>query len=260
MTLRIQIPVDKTKEGKTVFFNVNFLDSFQFMPSSLAKLVNNLDSLPLTQSLKSTYPRLDDTLIRRKGVFPYSYFDSLTKLHETSLPPRDAFTNDLTGEECSEEDYAHACMAWRQFGCETFGDYMKSYLHLDVMLLADVFEEFRRVSLAQDGLDPVHFISLPGLSFLSAFKMTGETIHLLQDPNMYTMFERGIRGGLTFVNKHKVVKETYTAESGEQESVHLAYIDANNLYGSALSKPLRLRVGGRYDAFVHHRSHTKSKR
>ena len=184
MTLRIQIPVDKTKEGKTVFPNVYFLDSYQIMSSSLAKLVNNLDTLPLTQSLKSTYPRLDDTLIRRKGVFPYSFFDSLTKLHETSLPARDAFTNDLTGEECSEEDYVHACMAWCQFGCETFSDNMKSYLHLDVMLLADVFEEFRRVSLAQDGLNPVHFISLPGISFLSAFKMTGETINRLQDPHM----------------------------------------------------------------------------
>ena len=238
MILTIQIPVDKTKEGKTVYFSVNFLDSYQFMSSSLAKLVNNLESLPLTETLKSTYPKVDNTLIRRKGVFPYSYFDSLTKLYETCLPPREAFVNDLTDEECSVEDYAHACTAWKQFECHTFGDYMKSYLHLDVMLLADVFEEFRRVSLAQDGLDPVHFVSLPGLSFLSAFKMTGETIHLLQDPNMYNMFERGIRGGLTFVNKHKVVKESYTTESGEQESVHLAYIDANNLYGSALSKPL----------------------
>ena len=110
---------------------------------------------------------------------------------------------------------------------------MLAYLKLDVYLLADVFETFRKVTLEQDALDPVHFVSLPGLSYQSAFKMTKESIHLLQDAEMYTLFERGIRGGLTFVNKH-VVNSTQDIGS----TTHLMYIDQNNLYGSALSKPL----------------------
>ena len=237
MSLTASIPVDKTKEGKPVFFNINFIDSYQFMTSSLASLVNNLDDLPFTNLMKQTYPSLSDQTIRRKGVFPYSYFDSLERLQETSLPPRSEFTNDLTGDECSEEEYRIAQTAWLEFGCQTFGDYLMRYLEMDVRQLADVFERFRKVSLEQDGLDPVHFISLPGLSYTSAFKMTKEKIHLLTDYDMYEMFERGIRGGMTFVNKH-YIRSGIVTHNNEQHAQHLAYIDQNNLYGSSLSQPL----------------------
>ena len=237
MNITARIPVDKTQEGKTVFFNVAFLDSFQFMSSSLASLVNNLDSLPFTEMLKRDYPNLTNETIKRKGVFPYSYFDSLNKLQESSLPSRAAFMNDLTGESCSEEDYRFAQRAWQEFGCQCFGDYLLIYLKLDVLLLACVFEKFRQKTLEQDGLDPVHFVSLPGLSFLSAFKMTGETIELLNDLEMYTFFERGIRGGMTFINKHLIRNENIIHE-GTELTQHLAYIDQNNLYGNALRKPL----------------------
>ena len=234
MSLSAKIPVDKSKTGKTIYFDLVFIDSFHFLNSSLATLASNLDNLPLTNNMKLNNPSISNETIRRKGVFPYSYFSSVDKLNETSLPPREAFKNDLSGQECSEGEYAHAQRAWSEFKCKTFGDYMERYLELDVRLLADVFEEFRRVSLQEDGLDPVHFVSLPGLSFMSAFKKTDEKVHLLQDAEMYTMFERGIRGGLTFVNRHKVNEVNDIGN----KNVHLIYIDENNLYGSALCKPL----------------------
>ena len=237
MNMTARIPVDMTKEGKTIYFNVVFLDSFQFMSSSLASLVNNLESLPFTEVLRRDSPNLTNDVIQRKGVFPYSYFDSLSKLQESSLPARDAFRNDLTGEACSEEDYRFAQRAWQEFGCQCFGDYLSMYLKLDVLLLACVFEKFRQKTLEQDGLDPVHFVSLPGLSFLSAFKMTGETIDLLNDLEMYSFFERGIRGGMTFVNKHRMQHEKVIIDNTECMQ-HLSYIDENNLYGNALRKPL----------------------
>ena len=233
MAMTAKVPVDKTKENKTVFFEIKFLDSFQFMSASLASLVRNLKFLPHSQTLKKHYPNLTDEIITRKGVFPYAYFSSMSKLNETTLPSIDKFKNDLTGEDCPVEDYEHAQEAWLKFNCKTFGDYMIAYLELDVILLADVFQEFRRVALEEDKLDPVHFVSLPAMSFKSAFKMTGETIHLLQDPEMYNIFERGIRGGLTFVNKHHIKSETVG-----DDHIHLKYYDQNNLYGSSLSKPL----------------------
>ena len=66
---------------------------------------------------------------------------------------------------------------------------------MDVYLLADVFETFRKIALEQDGLDPVNYVGLPGFTWDSAFKMTGAEIHLLQDPEMYRFFEAGTRGG-----------------------------------------------------------------
>ena len=127
------------------------------MSSSLAALANNLEALPLTQHLKKDYPNISDSLMRRKGVFPYSYFSSMDTLKETSLPSIDKFKNDLTGEDCSLDDYRHAEQAWLEYRCRIFGDYMLAYLKLDVYLLADVFETFRKVTLEQDDLDPIHF-------------------------------------------------------------------------------------------------------
>ena len=237
MSLNAKVPMGVSKQGRTIFFTISFIDSFQFMSTSLATLAENQTSLPMTEKLKQDIPTLSTDVLRRKGVFPYTYFSSFLVLDETSLPSREKFKNDLTGEACSEEDYQHAHRAWQEFRCQNFKDYMMCYLELDVRLLSDVFEEFRRMSLVQDGLEPVHFVSLPGLSFMSAFKMTGETIHLLQDPFIYNLFERGIRGGLTFVNTHYAKDEFFEHEGRKYRNI-LTYWDQNNLYGAAMTEKL----------------------
>ena len=239
MTLRASVEVGKTKRGRKRYFHILFLDSFQFLSSSLAALVDTLDHLPLTeQRMKARFPNIGDVVIRRKGIFPYSYFDSPARLQETCLPPIAAFKDDLSGAECEPNDYAHAQQAWSELGCTSLRQYLVAYLHLDIYLLADVFEAFRRLTLNEDGLDPVHFVSLPGLSYASCFKKNGESIDLLQDIDMVRLFERGIRGGLTFVNKHCVQAHIPELNNNQDGNVHLAYIDENNLYGSSLCLPL----------------------
>ena len=131
--------------------------------------------------------------------------------NETQLPEKHHFFNDLTNEHITDEEYAHAQRAWKEFNCLTLREYSKYYLHLDIYLLADVFEEFRRVSKAEDELDPVHFISLPALTYQSAFKFTGVEIELLQDIDMYRLFERGIRGGISFVNQYHAERKVNDA-------------------------------------------------
>ena len=124
MMITANVPVDTSKEGKLINFQIKFQDSYQFLTSSLANLVHNLETLPITQTLKCKYKNVSDDMLRRKGVFPYNYFSSLDKLQETSLPPKAAFKNDLTGEDCSDEDYEHAKQACREFECKSFEDYM----------------------------------------------------------------------------------------------------------------------------------------
>ena len=239
MALTASIAVGKTATGKTQYFKILFLDSFQFLSSSLDSLAATLDSLPITeQHMRARFPGISDAVIRRKGVFPYSYFDSPSRLQESCLPPIEKFKNDLTGDECKPEEYAHAQRAWSELGCRTFREYLVGYLHLDIYLLTDVFEKFRDVSLQEDGLDPVHFISLPGLSYTACFKRSGETIDLLHDIDMLRLFERGIRGGLTYVNKHQVQAHIPELNNNQDGNIHLAYIDQNNLYGSSLCRPL----------------------
>ena len=102
------------------------------------------------------------------------------------------------------------------------------YLKLDVLLIACVIERFWEKTLREDELDPVHFIILPGLSFLSALKMKNEEIDLWSDLEMYAFFERVICGGITFVNKHLARNEAITINN-KQHDVDLGYADENNL-------------------------------
>ena len=239
MSVRARVEVGKNKRGEKRYFSIIFLDSFQFLSSSLAALVGTLDHLPLTeQRMRARHPGISDAILRRKGVFPYSYFDSPSRLLETRLPPIAKFKDDLSGAECSPDDYAHAQRAWSELECKTLRSYLAEYLYLDICELADVFEEFRKVTLREDGLDPVHFVSLPGLSYEACFKRSKETIDLLQDIDMVRLFERGIRGGLTMVNKHMVKARIPELGNNQDGNVHLAYIDENNLYGSSLCRPL----------------------
>ena len=69
----------------------------------------------------------------RKGVYPYDYVDCMTKLDETSLPPKDAFYSKLTGEGITDEDYQHAETVWNEFNIETMKDYQNLYNLPDVL-------------------------------------------------------------------------------------------------------------------------------
>ena len=225
--------------GRRQYMSVVFRDSFQFMTFSLDSLVKNLDIRQLEYSQR-VVPT--ESMASSKGVFPYSYLDSVERLAEQNLPPREAFFDDLTQEECPIERYERAQEAWGVIGCRTFEDYLLFYLRLDVHQLADVFEAFRGICLREDGLEPSYYATLPGMTWDSAFKMTNATVQLLHDVDMYEFFERGIRGGMTFVNTHFMsavnARDTSSVNDSTTDRQDILYIDANNLYGHALSQKL----------------------
>ena len=101
----------------------------------------------------------------------------------------------MSGENISDADYQHALSVWRAFECKTMQDYTLLYMKLDVLILADVFEEFRTKSLASYQLDPAHYFTTPGLSFDAMLKYTGVKLELLTDIDMVLFIEKGIRGG-----------------------------------------------------------------
>ena len=113
-------------------------------------------------------------LTMRKGVYPYEYIDSWARFkEETQLPPKEAFYSKLSDENINEADYAHARQVWTTFGCKTLGNYSDLYCRTDFLLLADVFETFRRTCQKQYGLDPAHYYTSPGLSWDVLLKKTG---------------------------------------------------------------------------------------
>ena len=106
-----QVIVDKfvNKEGKeaNVKCELRFIDSLRFIASSLDKLSSNL-KIDQFVNLKKYYSGNQQSLLLRKGVYPYDYVDCMKKLDETSLPPKDAFYSKLTVESITDEDYQHA--------------------------------------------------------------------------------------------------------------------------------------------------------
>ena len=178
---------------------LQFIDSFSFLSTSLEKLVNFFTEFPI---LSQEFPQYNDLkLLTRKGVFPYSWVDKPSKLDYPSLPPIEDFYDNLSKESCSNEDYEHAQKVWKHFKCKTFKDYHDLYLKTDVLLLADVFETFRTLSLNIYGLDPAWYISAPGLSWDAMLKHTEVNLELISDPDMYLFYEKGIRGGISMISK-----------------------------------------------------------
>ena len=110
-----------------------------------------------------------------------------------------------------------------------------------MLLLSNIFEAFRNTCLQYYKLDPAHFYTSPGLAWQASLKKTGVRLELLTETDMLLMFEKGIRGGITqAVHRYAKASNKYMSEKfyPEEKSSFLHYLDANNLYGWAMSQPL----------------------
>ena len=213
-----------------------FLDSLQFLNASLDKLVNSTprDAFRLTSALPH------HELLVRKGVYPYEHMDDFSRFDETCLPPQEAFYSSLSDEGISEEDYKHAHEVWDTFDCRNIGDYHDLYLKTDVLLLADVFENFRQTALSTYKLDPAHYYTLPGYSWDALLKLTNIELEQITEANMYLFIEKGLRGGISMVShRHAIANNRYMQNfDPSQPDSFLQYLDSNNLYGWAMSQPM----------------------
>ena len=232
-----KIKVDEIN-GAEITFEIRFIDSFKFLQTSLANLVSNLQPSDF-RNTKYTF-KSNTRLLTRKGVYPYDYVSSLEKLSETQLPPKEEFYSKLNDEDITDEDYQHAINVWNTFGCKTLRDYHNLYLKSDVLLLADVFENFRATCLKHYKLDPAHYYTSPGLAWDACLKTTGQNLELLSDYDMLMMFEQGIRGGITHISKRYAEANNKYMKNydSSKESSYIQYLDANNLYGWAMSQNL----------------------
>ena len=219
--------------------HLTFIDSFQFMGLSLDKLVSNLPA----EALKYTSERFQKeklNLMTRKGIYPYDYMDSFEKFNKTELPTKEEFYSILNNEHISDEDYCHAKKVWNTFQLKTMGEYHNLYLKSDILLLADVFENFRKTCLQYYKLDPCHYFTSPGLSWDAMLKMTNIQLELMTDIDMFQFIERGMRGGISYIaNRYGKANNKYMSEYDENmPSKYIMYLDANNLYGWAMSQYL----------------------
>ena len=219
--------------------NLTFIDSFQFMSFSLDKLVSNLPNEAFKYTNKE-FKNKKFELMKQKGIYPYDYMDSFDKFNDLKLPTKDDFYSILNNQHISNEDYKHAKNIWKTFNISSMGEYHDLYLKSDILLLSDVFENFRKTCMLYYKLDPCHYFSSPGLSWDSMLKMTNIKLELITDIDMYQFIEKGMRGGISYIaNRHSKANNKYMKDYDETlSSKYIMYLDANNLYGWAMSQHL----------------------
>ena len=216
-----------------------FIDSFQFMNQSLSDLANNLPKDGFYHT-KNVFGSNNLELITKRGVYPYDYMDDFNKFKEEGLPSIEQFYSKLTGEDISDEDYNHAKNVWEEFKCKTMEDYHDLYLKSDVLILADVFENFRKTGKECYNLDPAHYFSCPGFAWDAMLNMTDINLELITDIDMYQMVEKGLRGGVSYIaNRYSKPTNKYLSDYDKnKDSSYLIYLDEKSLYSWGMSQPL----------------------
>ena len=230
---------NKKGETRNKYFKIIFKDSLKFMASSLEALVNNLPE-DAFKNLNKYFTPEQVKLLKQKGFFPYDYLDDIKKLKDKKPPPQKAFYSKLTEKGINNYNYNHVLNVWKTWKMKSLKDYLELYNECDVLLLADIFENFRDVCLKNYGLDPVYYYTAPGLAWDAMLKMTKINLELLSDIDMLLMIEKGIRGGISIIsNRYGKANNKYMKDFNKSEpSKYLMYVDANNLYGSAMSEKL----------------------
>ena len=261
--------IDVIAQNSEKFINIGFdslsvKDSFSFIAASLDKLVSmtkydNTDEKDrskwvLRDNWQSNfrYSSKNDTiktekcldLLTEKGVYPYDYMNAFDKFNDEQLPSKEQFYSRLTEEGITNDDYTKAKQIWKHFGIKNMGEYHDLYLKTDVLLLTDVFENFRDMCLSYYGLDPVYYYTLPNFAFDAMLKLTGIEIDLVYDQEMYEMIEAGLRGGMTQTTCKKVkANNKYMGSDCDKNkaSSYINYLDAHNLYGLSMIQKLPYR-------------------
>lgn len=219
--------------------SLRFIDSYKFMNSSLDNLARNLSRKDL-KIISLHFPSDKIDMLHRKGIYPYEYVDCWEKLDETSLPDKTSFYSALCDSHISDNDYQHAQAIWNAFKIKTLGDYCDLYVKTDVLLLADVFENFRETCLSAYSLDPCQYLTAPSLSWNAMLLATGIELDLLTDYEMVQFIQGGIRGGISQVMcRHAKANNKFMKNyNSNEESSFIIYLDVNNLYGDAMSSYL----------------------
>ena len=229
--------------GKNIAFTINrnsvFIDSIQYLNSGLDSLVKNLsdnDFKYLSEEFSGEFLKL----VKQKRLYPYEYMDRSEKFSENKLPDTSKFFSSLKNVYISEKYYLKANNIWNKFKINTMGHYHDLYLKRDILLLADIFENFISTWLKHFGLDRCRYFSSLGLSWDVKLKMAGIELELISDIDMHLFFEKGMRGGISCIAKryskanNKYIK--YYDSDSINESKYITYLDTNNLYGCAVSQ------------------------
>ena len=203
---------------------LRFLDSYRFLSSSLDKLVKSLDNLPVMDE-----NGFKDKLFKKKLACPYEYLN-LDNFREPLNLTKEDYWSTLTQSYPSDDDIKRTQELIDKNIIKNGQELTMLYLKMDVFQLADVFENFVESSTQEYKINPLYSYSLPGYTWKSGLKLTNIKLDFIKDKNLLLLLENNIRGGISSVMGDRHVQS--------DENKQILYIDANNLYGWAMSQCL----------------------
>ena len=172
-----------------------------------------------------------------RSCYPYDYIDEWEKFNETSLLEKEEFYSKPNLQHITDSDYMHAERVWKKFEIKNLSEYHDLYIESDTLLLADVFENWRKICLEIHQLDPAKFFSAPGLAWQAVLKKAKVKLELLTDTDMQLMSEKGVRGGICHsFNRYATANNQYMKIIIKVKN--RKYWDVNNLYSWAMSQKL----------------------
>ena len=232
------------------FLGLKFIDTFLFMSSGLETLADSLKSNGEDKFENFIYTKdyfkNDTELMCRKGVYPYEYTTDKS-VFELGFPSKKHFYSTLKNENIKDEEYEYALKVYAEMKCENFGDYHDKYLVCDVLLLADIFENFRKSALEKYKLDPANYLTAPSMAWDAMLDMTKIKLGLIHDEETRLLFENNKRGGIVQAGAKRLVQANnkYMKNYDEtKESNFISYLDMNNQYGAAMRDYLPYELGG----------------
>ena len=210
-------------------YKIKIIDSLSFLQSNLDSLSKDLDD-DLKIITKNHFQDKFELVNKKLENFPYMYVNP-DNLNEENLPEKKYFNNILTLKKISDEEYNNVQSFYKKMKFKNLREYLECYLKSDITLLADNFNNFRKIIFEQFELDPVKYVSAPSLSKDAALKYSKCKIENIKDVSIFNFVRKTIMGGLSdsinpYVKLDDIKNET------------IAFNDLSSQYPNELRKKL----------------------
>ena len=206
---------------------LRFLDSYRFLNSSLDKLMSMQSGANYFPIM--TLEGMSDESFKKKLAYPYEYFTH-NNFQEPLNPSTEDFWSTLKQTTPSLEEINRTQEIIKKFNVKNGQELTELYLKMDVLQLAEVFENFVEKTTLEYNINPLYSYSLPGYTWKAGLKLTNIKLDFIKDKDLLLLLENNIRGGISSVMGPRYIES--------DTNTKLLYIDANNLYGWAMSQYL----------------------
>ena len=210
-------------------YNIKIIDSLSFLQGDLNSLSKDLDN-DLKIITKEHFKNNFEMINKKLENFPYNYINP-NNLNEKDLPKMEHFYNQLTMKEITNEEYTNVKLFYKKMKFKNLREYLECYLTSDITLLADIFNNFRKMIFDEFELDCCKYISSPSLSKDCALKYSKCKIEHIKDVTIFNFVRKTVMGGLSnsinpYVKLDDIKKQT------------IAYNDISSQYPHELRKKL----------------------